>query len=363
MNDAAFFDTLYSRQDGVWHKYSWSVDAFATKGTVIWTADHTLHRNRRQPLSPFFSKAKVSSQQEMIMRHVEALSDRLLGFAASQKTVDLGAAFSAFVRDVINEYLFGKHYNDLGKENFDASMVTAAHAGGLLWRVTKFIRFFGPFMRSIPPQCSMAISSDPVMKEFFRFMIISMNDTKDLMKAAESPDDDGPRTLVHEIVQSKLPPPEKSFERIFEEVSTTTGAGFETTAAVIRNAAFHIYSDPRILQKLRAELAAAPSHELETLEQLPYLTATIMEAMRLAPAIATRSARISQDKDLVYADWRIPAGTPVGMTIHLLHQNEEEYPEPRRFNPDRWIDPSPWRLGNKIFVPFSKGRRNCVGMQ
>jgi cytochrome P450 len=181
-----------------------------------------------------------------------------------------------------------------------------------------------------------------------------MNDTKNFMKAAASSGDNGPRTLVREIVQSKLPPSEKSFERIFEEMSTTTGAGFETTAAVIRIAAFHIYSDLKILQKLRAELSAAPNHDWKTLEQLPYLTATIMEAMRLAPAIATRSARITQDKALVYADWRIPAGTPVGMTLHLLHQNEEEYPEPKRFNPDRWMDPNPWQLGTKTFVPFGK---------
>ncbi|KAI1850422.1 hypothetical protein JX266_004280 [Neoarthrinium moseri] len=361
VNDAAFFDTLYNRQEGVWHKYDWSVDAFATKGATLWTADHTLHKNRRQPLGPFFSKVKVSSQQDMIMRHVQALFDRLSSFAASKKTVDLGAAFTAFVRDVVNEYIFGKHYNDLGKEDFDAGMVVAAQAGGLLWRITKFIRFFGPFMRSIPPQWIMAVS-DPVMEAFFRFMIITMGDTKNFMKAAVSPDDDGPRTLVHEIVQSKLPPPEKSFERIFDEMSTTTGAGYETTAAVIRIAAFHIYSDPNILQKLRAELATAPDYDWRTLEQLPYLTAIIMEAMRLAPAIATRSARIAQDKELVYANWRIPAGTPVGMTLHLLHQNEEEYPEPERFNPDRWMDPSPWQLGNKTFVPFGKGKRNCIGM-
>ncbi|KAI0909120.1 cytochrome P450 [Ustulina deusta] len=349
VNDAAFFDTLYNRQEGVRHKYDWSVDAFATKGATIWTADHTLHKNRRVPLNPFFSKAK-------------ALFGRLSRFAESQKTVDLGAAFTAFVRDVTNEYIFGKHYNDLGKEDFDAEMVVAAQAGGLLWRITKFIRFFGPFLRFIPPQWIMA-ASDPVMKEFFRFMIISMNDTKNFMKAAASPDDDGPRTLVHEIVQSKLAPPDKSFERVFEEVSTTTGAGFETTAAVIRNAAFHIYSDPMILQKLRAKLAAAPDHDCNTLEQLPYLTAIIMEAMRLAPALASRSARIAQDKDLVYADWQIiPAGTPVGMTIHLLHQNEEQYPAPKRFNPDRWMDPNPWQLGNNTFVPFGKGKRNCLGM-
>ncbi|OTA99611.1 hypothetical protein M426DRAFT_76271 [Hypoxylon sp. CI-4A] len=362
VNDADFFDTLYNRQEGVWHKYDWSVDAFATKGATIWTADHTLHKNRRQLLNPFFSKVKVANQQDMIMRHVQALFERLSGFATSQKTVDLCAAFTAFVRDVVNEYIFGKHYSDLGKVDFDASMVVAGQAGGLLWRTTKFVRFFGPLMRSIPPQWIMAVS-DPVMKEFFRFMIISMNDTKNFMKAAVSPDDDGPHTLVHEIMQSKLPPQEKSFERVFEKMSTTTGAGFETTTAVIRIAVFHIYSNPKILQKLRAELSVAPNHNWKTLEQLPCLTAIIMEAMRLAPAIATRSSRIAQDKDLLYASWRLPAGTQVGMMIHLLHQNEEEYPEPKRFNPDRFMDPNPWQLGKRTFVPFGKGKRSCIGMQ
>ncbi|XXH05249.1 hypothetical protein Hte_011674 [Hypoxylon texense] len=122
-------------------------------------------------------------------------------------------------------------------------------------------------------------------------------------------------------------------------MSTTTGAGFETTAAAIRIAAFHIYSDPRILRRLRVELAAAPDHDWKTLEQLPYLTATIMEAMRLATAIAARSARVAQDKDL----------------------NEQEDPEPKRFNPDRFMDPDPWQLGDETFVPFGKGKRDCVG--
>lgn len=38
------------------------------------------------------------------------------------------------------------------------------------------------------------------------------------MKAAASPTDEGPRTLVHEIVQSKLAPSDKSFERVYEEI-------------------------------------------------------------------------------------------------------------------------------------------------
>lgn len=173
VNDAAFFDTLYNRQEGiVWDRYDWAVDAFAQKGALPWTVDHTVHKNRRQPVSPFFSKVKVSNQQDMIVRHAEVLFGRLSRFSGSRETVDLGAAFTAFVRDVINEYLFGKHYNDLAKEEFDPVMVVAAQAAGLMWRISKFIRFFGPVMQSIPPRWIMAVS-DPIMKAYFRFMLVS----------------------------------------------------------------------------------------------------------------------------------------------------------------------------------------------
>ncbi|KAI1505309.1 cytochrome P450 [Biscogniauxia marginata] len=158
---------------------------------------------------------------------------------------------------------------------------------------------------------------------------------------------------------------EKTFERIFEEFATVTGAAFETTANVLRLILYHVFSNDEILQRLRKEIseAAAESFEsiqLKALEQLPYLTSTLMEGMRLSPAIGTRAARVT-DKDLFYGDWRIPAGTPVGMTTLLMH-TEKLYPDPMCFNPDRWMDPTARKAGEKIFAPFSRGTRIYLGM-
>jgi cytochrome P450 len=169
-------------------------------------------------------------------------------------------------------------------------------------------------------------------------------------------------TMVHAIVSSDLPSSEKTFERIFQEVATVTGAAFETTANVLRLIIYHIYADQRIYNRLKEELATVASDcSLKQLEQLPYLTAVHTEGMRLSPAVASRAARIT-DKDLFYKDWCIPAGTPFGMTTLLMHTDESLYPNPMRFDPDRWLVPRTRSVGGTIYAPFSKGTRICLGM-
>lgn len=135
---------------------------------------------------------------------------------------------------------------------------------------------------------------------------------------------------------------------------------------------FHVFSNAEVLPRLRAELAATgweppPSihakNGIKTLEQCSYLTSVIMEGMRLSPAIGSRMARIAPDRDLSYGAWRIPAGTPVGMTTILMHTDEKLYPDPLKFNPDRWMDVETRKKLDRTYAPFSRGTRICLGMQ
>jgi cytochrome P450 len=175
-------------------------------------------------------------------------------------------------------------------------------------------------------------------------------------------DHKGLRTIVHEILDSDLPPAEKSFARVQEEVSVVTGAGFETLPGAVRLIIYHIYSNTSILQRFRSELLNSEL-ELKTLERKPYLTAVIMEGLRLSPGVASRTQRIALDRDLVYKQWTIPAGTPVGMTQTLLHTDPVLYPSPMQFDPERWLDHGALKKAEKTYMPFSRGTRNCLGMQ
>lgn len=175
------------------------------------------------------------------------------------------------------------------------------------------------------------------------------------------------QTIVHTILDSNLPHAEITVERIYDEVGTITGAAFETAAQSIRTILYYLYSDTDMLERLRNELDQAAKERgdeynlpLSTLEKLPYLTGVLREGLRLSPGLATRLARVAPDRDLFYDQWRIPAGTPVGMTVLLMHLNEDVYPQPRTFTPDRWCDEA--KRSDKTFAPFSRGTRICLGM-
>ena len=63
-----------------------------------------------------------------------------------------------------------------------------------------------------------------------------------------------PRTIIHDILRSDyLPPAEKEFDRVSDEVSTVAGGGIETVAQTLRSTIYHLYSSPTLLHHRVAE--------------------------------------------------------------------------------------------------------------
>ena len=54
--------------------------------------------------------------------------------------------------------------------------------------------------------------------------------------------------------------------------------------------------------------------------------------------------------------------TIVGMSVTSVHLNSALFPDPERFSPERWLQPSAQMLG-RYLLPFSSGPRMCLGMK
>jgi cytochrome P450 len=96
---------------------------------------------------------------------------------------------------------------------------------------------------------------------------------------------------------------------------------------------------------------------------MPYLRACILEAVRLGYGLSARNPR-TRKTALRYADYVIPAGTCVSMSIPDVSHDESIFPDSSTFSPERWLG-SPALDGvplERFMMSFGRGTRSCLGI-
>jgi cytochrome P450 family 110 len=140
-----------------------------------------------------------------------------------------------------------------------------------------------------------------------------------------------------------------------DELLTLLVAGHETTAASLGWVFLRLLDRPHIVQRLRDELGGW-SGDARQIGQLPYLDAVLKEASRLDPVIPNIGRRLRAPLRLGGQD--LPAGVVVAPCIYLTHRRPDLWPEPERFDPERFLAA---RFNPNIFFPFGGGVRRCLG--
>jgi cytochrome P450 len=148
-----------------------------------------------------------------------------------------------------------------------------------------------------------------------------------------------------------------SEDELHDELLTLLFAGHETTGIALAWAIYWLLQNPHCLERLVAELDAAGERpEPEVIARLPYLEAVVHETLRLYPIAPDVPRKLA--RPLVLGDYTLKPGVSVGVGITLLHTRPDLYPEPHRFNPQRFLDRkfSPFE-----YTPFGGGARRCLG--
>ena len=138
-------------------------------------------------------------------------------------------------------------------------------------------------------------------------------------------------------------------------------AATESTAKTLCITHFHLLRNPKILFQVRKEIRSiGPDPSLPQLSQLPFLNAVIQEGNRLAFGLTGRVARVAPYETLRYGNYAIPAGTPVSMTTLCIHTDENIFPDPFEFVPERWLGDE-GKSRQKYHYGFGQGARKCLG--
>lgn len=147
-------------------------------------------------------------------------------------------------------------------------------------------------------------------------------------------------------------------EELRDELLTLLFAGHETTATSLAWALYQILQLPDVREKLLHELDSLGDHPnpLE-IAQLPYLTAVCQETLRMYPVLPATFARLPKSS-MQIAGYQFDAGSPLLISIYLVHYREDLYPEPHQFKPERFLER---QYSAAEYLPFGGGNRRCLG--
>jgi cytochrome P450 len=152
-----------------------------------------------------------------------------------------------------------------------------------------------------------------------------------------------------------------SHAQIRDEAMTIFLAGHETTAQSLSWTWYLLSENPEAEARLHEELDGVlgrRSPNMADVERLPYTRAVVAESMRLYPpawAIARRALT-----ELELGGYRITRGSIVVTSPWIVHRDARWFPEPERFDPERWLADDPARPRSAYF-PFGGGTRLCIG--
>jgi cytochrome P450 family 4 len=98
------------------------------------------------------------------------------------------------------------------------------------------------------------------------------------------------------------------------------------------------------------------------LQELSYMERCLKEVLRLYPSVHYISRELG--KDLVtHTGYKLKKGTVVQLHIYDLHHNPDVYPDPEKFDPDRFLPHNCDQRHPFAYIPFSAGPRNCIGQR
>ncbi|KAH6615377.1 cytochrome P450 [Boeremia exigua] len=377
IRDSMFYNELYVTGN---QRRSEHYDAFASGidfegSSHILTRDHDLHRRRRKPLDPFFSRIGVQRLKSMLEEMVLKLESRIRDYERSHQVIRLDHAFSAFSSDVMCRLCLADGPNEEPRSDFLSHPDFSPEWFNCLNTMITSLPLFTGFpwiiqiINLVPIDVILKII--PSGKVFADFRKFSLESILKAIRLKEENDLKGVRTedrgsIFLHLANSDMPASEKAPERLLKEAQVLLAGGTATTSHTLAFACCYVLSRSELRQKLKEELllpmARWPSYvpPQAELEKLPFLTAIIKESLRLSYGVMHRLPRISPDVPIQYRQYTIPPGIPVGMSNYFMHTDPDVFPNPLEFRPERWMtNVTPEMLRN--YVPFGRGSRNCLG--
>ena len=164
-------------------------------------------------------------------------------------------------------------------------------------------------------------------------------------------------------IVSELLKMEASDKELIGILSVFFFAGFDTTANTMSMVLYHLAKHKDVQDRARQEAQSFGKLTWDNVFEMKYLHAVINEVLRLFPTVPTISRNIPNKFGLKP---RVNEKHTFGINVNIfgVHRDGRGWENPDVFNPDRWLEKNSMEMTRyKQFMPFSLGKRSCLGKQ
>lgn len=317
-------------------------------------------RQLRTKLSPTFTSGKMKMMFETILNVAEDLKEFLLENTESGSTeLEMKNILAGFTTDVIGSCAFGIECNSLRAAHCRFREVSRKifeqSVGQMMWMM--FLMLFKGLATTLKLKATPA-----EVEKFFESMV------QDTIRHRER-NNVQRNDFMNILIQMKNS--EKLEEKLtLNEITAQSFiffvAGFETSSTTMVNCLFELARNPEIQDKLRSEILKVCGEgnlTYESVSSVEYLNMVIDETLRKHPVVDALMRTSNQSYPVPNSDLRIPEGTLTFIPVHALHHDPEYYPDPDRFDPERFNAVNRNSRHPFVYLPFGEGPRNCIGMR
>lgn len=311
-------------------------------GQGLLTSSGADHLQQRRMLAPLFQPKALTGYESVITTYAS----------------DLQAAWSDQAIIHIDLEMRELTLRIIGKVLFNADVTTDAQDfGKALETVLRWANKGAGALLPIPP--SWPTPNNRRLRAAVMALDGTLQQLIDRQQTAAPTQRDLVSLLLHATDEHNRP---LTATQVRDQAMTLFTAGHETTATALTWTWYLLSRHPEAYGRLRAEVDHVLQGRCPTiadLPRLPFLLQVLKESLRLYPPAYLI---VRKTKDVVrLSGTSLPPGTNVGISLFTLHRQAEYYPEPERFDPDRWLPEAEHARPQYAFIPFGAGPHACIG--
>ncbi|CAF1109070.1 unnamed protein product [Adineta steineri] len=328
--------------------------------TGLLTSAGTKWKNRRRILTPAFHDKDLLTNSVDIFNEQAAILIQRLACMKLDKEVNLYSYIASCALDIICEAAMGLNIGAQHQRNSEY-VDAVLKLTDLILKRQRMPWMWPDFLFNLLPEGREHNRCLNIVHQFTKKVI------DDRAQDFHANQIHGKRSAFLDLLLKQMHDEQLTLVDIQEEVDTFMFEGHDTTAASMNFTCFMIASHPQVQQKLHEEMDRVFGDDYdrpctsEDLNELEYLECVIKESLRLYPSVPIIAREVQ--KDFVYHGYKLLRGTTAIIVIYYIHRDPKNFPDPERFDPDRFLPENGVGRSPYAYVPFSAGSRNCIGQR